>query len=411
MEEKQIMRIIILADSYLPDGYYSHAQMLHDLALEYVKYAHEVVVLSPAPKGQKQLLLETEIDGVTVWRFKALPTRGVSHIKRAFAETLLSFFAYRAIRHPRISKDFDICINYSPTIFFAPLARWFKRKGAFVYLILRDFFPQWIIDSGMINERSVAARYFRAVEQLNYRSSDVVALQSPANVKVFQALNHPQTYPIDVLFNWSSGTVKLDGTFATDFLATHGIQNKFVLFYGGNMGYAQDMPSILRLAQSMTTYTQAHFLLVGQGDQYELIAQQIADKNLSNVTIAPSISQSQYLALLHHVNVGLFTLSSTHSAHNFPGKILNYLAAGLPILGYINRGNDLIEICNDSGAGYVSENGNFDKFLGDAIKIMSSLDTQKKMAIAAQKLLLDKFSAEAAAAQIIERFESRKSEK
>ena len=42
----------------------------------------------------------------------------------------------------------------------------FEKKKTYIYLVLRDFFPQWIIDQGMVKEHSPIVKYFKAFEQL-----------------------------------------------------------------------------------------------------------------------------------------------------------------------------------------------------------------------------------------------------
>jgi len=56
-------------------------------------------------------------------------------------------------------------------------------------------------------------------------------------------------------------------------------------------------------------------------------------------------------------DIGLFSLSREHSAHNFPRKILGYLKASKPVLGSVNAGNDLSHVINDSNSGFFFLNG------------------------------------------------------
>ncbi len=128
---------------------------------------------------------------------------------------------------------------------------------------------------------------------------------------------------------------------------------------------------------------------------------------LSNVTLAPSVSQEEYRSLLTQVDCGVFTLAASHRAHNFPGKILGYLATGLPILGSVNAGNDVIELVNTSGAGLVSVNGDFNSFKRDASSIFSSSETRRGMSRAATNLLQQVFAVEAAADQVLECYETK----
>src|SRR5690554_423384 len=296
--------------------------MLHELATEFVSRGHEVVVITPGCWQQKDKIIIDFIEGVEVWRFKSKPTRGVGNVKRAINETMLSFRAYVAIKKYIKNSPFDLCVNYSPTIFFGPLAWYLKNKGAYVYLVLRDFFPQWIIDQGIVKERSLVVRYFKIFEKFNYRVSDCVAVQSPANLVLFNTM-----YPIHensrVLMNWT----KSKPTLASEAFnkSSIALQDKVVLFYGGNIGHAQDMTNLMRLARNLKSCDDAHLLLIGQGDEYSLVEEKIKTWQLSNVTLLPSVSQNEYIKIVAGVDIGLFSLSSKHSAHNFPGKLLGYM--------------------------------------------------------------------------------------
>ena len=395
------MRIAILPDAYLPDSTLIHAKMMHELAVELTNRNHEVVVITPGSISQKRPVVHSSLDGVKIWKFRCRPMRGVSHIKRAINETFLSWSAWRSVRKSCLDTKFDLVINYSPTIFFGPLAYRLKRGGAYVYLVLRDFFPQWAIDEGLIRKGSSVEKYFRFFEHWNYRVSEKIAVQSPANLPVFHEMVAPRLYPTEVLFNWGEVNMDIDAEFGRAYINELGLSEKFVFFYGGNIGHAQDIPYILKLAEHLTHYEHMHFLILGQGDQYKAVDDQISNLGLSNTTLKPSVTQDQYRSLLSQVDVGLFTLSSKHTAHNFPGKVLGYLAAGLPILGAVNKKNDLIEIVNQSGAGRVSVNGEFDTFVRDAVEIYSDPQIRSKMHKNAIHLLSGKFSVCRAADQIL----------
>lgn len=398
------MRIVILPDAYLPEGTLIHVKMLHELAVELVSRGHEVVVFTPGELKQLQSICRFKLDRVEVWKFRCRPMRGVSHIRRAINETLLSWSAYLALSKSSLDTRFDLVINYAPTIFFGPLVRWLRGKGAFVYLVLRDFFPQWAVDEGLIKSGSLIERYFRFFERLNYKTSDVIGVQSPANIPVFEQSVWPRHFPTEVLYNWAAPLPVIDASFGRSFIEGLCLKEKFIFFYGGNIGHAQDIPYILRLAASLKDYEGIHFLILGQGDQYKNISRQILEIELTNTTLVPSVTQDEYRSLLTQVDVGVFTLASSHRAHNFPGKILGYLAQGLPILGAVNSGNDLIEIVNEAGAGRVTVNGDYESFVHDAVFIYEDAAARQVMKSNAKALLARQFSVVAAADQILDRY-------
>ncbi|SER06723.1 Glycosyltransferase involved in cell wall bisynthesis [Amphritea atlantica] len=376
--------------------------MLHELGVEFYKLGHQVVVVTPGMPDQSCLLCVEHIEGVEVWFFRAGKIRGCGYLKRAINETLISFRAIRAIRNGGKDTGFDLCINYSPTIFFCGLARYFKSKGAFVYLVLRDFFPQWIIDEGIIKEKSLAAMFFRFFERKNYLVSDRIALQSPANEVVFSSICNIETRKLTVLYNWTDPERVTDFGYGKQVIESFLLDGKIIFFYGGNIGHAQDMENIMRLARRMRSFPRAHFLLVGQGDEYQLVQDRCQAWTLDNVTLLPSVSQEQYISILTQVDVGLFSLSCNHRAHNFPGKLLGYMVEGLPIIGSVNPGNDVIDLINDSGAGLVSINGDDDCFYSNAIAILSDSEKREEMGIKSRQLMIDVFAVSTAVGKILE---------
>ena len=396
------MRIALFPDEYLPDSTRVHAKMLHELAIELQLRGNKVVVITPGNPQQIKKLVVDNVDGIEVWYFRNGQTRGVSKIRRAINETLLSFNAWSAIKEKIRNESFDLCINYSPTIFFGFLMKKLKSKSkSHIYLVLRDMFPQWVIDEGMIKERSLIAKYFRYFERINYQASDCIGVMSNANLDLFNLL-HPGYKNVEVLMNWAD-TVPSDrnGVFK-NWREKWGLEGKIIFFYGGNIGHAQDMANLMRLAKNMLHMPESHFLFVGQGDEFELITQLKHDWALDNVTIKPSVSQTVYCELLTEIDVGLFSLSSKHTAHNFPGKLLGYMTESLPILGSVNKGNDVINVINENNAGEVFINGDDEGLLYAAENLANNKKLRLDLGVNSYLLLQKSFSVESAASQILD---------
>lgn len=394
------MRIALIPDEFLPDGTRAHSRMIYELACQFKKLGHLPIVITPGTPSQANILQIDYIDGIEVWRFRSGYTRGVGIVKRGINEFLLSFRAWIAIRKMVKTNKIDLCVNYSPTIFFGPLAWKLRNQGAYVYLVLRDMFPQWVIDKGLIKKNSFAAHFFRFFEKINYTTAHCIGLQSKANLDLFSE-KFPAFKNIEILMNWTviECLVKeeKDGTLRESLT----IGNKVLFFYGGNIGHAQDMSNIMRLAKNLSDIDEAHFLIVGDGDEYDLIKKLRIEWALDNVTILPSVSQKEFETILSASDIGLFSLAREHTAHNFPGKILGYLRAGKPVLGSVNAGNDLLHVINDSNSGFVFLNGE-DHLLEKAAKrLVESAQLRKNIASKGTTLLQLKFSVDSAAKIIL----------
>ena len=172
------MKLALIIDDYLPDSTRVGAKMFHELALELIKSGSDVTVITPAV-GQAQKFIEQSIEGVKVWRFSSGPIKDVGKVARALNETLLSFRAWSAIRNHVFEDTFDGVIYYSPSIFFSGLVNNIKQRcNCNSYLVLRDLFPQWVIDAGMIKQGSLIARYFKCFEHRSYQAANTIGLMS-----------------------------------------------------------------------------------------------------------------------------------------------------------------------------------------------------------------------------------------
>lgn len=392
------MNICLIIDDYLPGSIKVGAKMMHELGLELQSQGHRVMVVTPEPTLRQRQEI-SKLDGITVCRFRSGEIKNTSKIKRAINETLLSFWAWWFLRRYFKSHPQDLIVYYSPSIFWGPLVSKLKKLwGARSYLVLRDFFPQWVLDNGMLSESSPITAYFRFFERISYKAADTIGIQSPKNLEVFKEMAG-DNWPLDLLYNWASDT---PAGKTGDYKSKLGLEDKVVFFYGGNIGHAQDMMNIVRLAQAMTEHKQAHFVLVGSGDEVGLVQEAIDKGLVVNLTLLPSVSQSEYVSMLTSFDVGLFSLHPSHTAHNFPGKLLGYMLEQKPILGSVNPDNDLKQVIEEAGAGFISVNGEDGVLLGNALRLLADADLRSSTGAKGRELLSNTFSVSASARRLLE---------
>ena len=395
------MKVALIIDDYAPISTRVAGKMAHELARELVNQGHDVTVITPHFDIKAPCFVQTDVDGVAVWYFRSGKIKGVGKFTRALNETLLSIKAWSSIDEKVRQDTFDGIIYYSPSIFFGLLVlKLMKRCQCTSYLILRDFFPQWAVDAGLIKAGSVIEKYFRFFEDLSYSAASTIGVMSQKNLDMFNQ-NTNNRFHCNILRNWASLSPYHPGACMVDFRSKLGLDNKIIFLYGGNIGYAQDMENLMRLAKGMKKYDKAHFLFVGEGDEVELIQRLAIEWNLKNFSYVPSVNQEHFKAILAQVDVGVFSLSAKHTSHNFPGKLLGYMVQSLPLLGSVNEGNDLIGLVNDSSAGFVSVNGDDDLFLQNSISLYKSLELRRQTGAASYRLLETEFAVAGIASSII----------
>lgn len=382
------MRILILVDCYFPSTK-SSAKLVNDLAVELRRRGHEPVVLTPSDSidGISQVRVE---DGITVVRVRTGRIKGASKLQRGVREARLSSTLWRGAGRYLRENPCGLVLFYSPTIFFGPLVSRLKKLWHCPsYMILRDIFPDWALDAGVLR-RGLIYRYFSSVAADGYRAADVIAVQSPSNRAHFVRNFPNEPFRIEVLLNW---TAPVDGNLReTDWRRRLGLAGKTVFFYGGNIGVAQDMDNLMRLAAKFQLDPGVAFLFVGEGSEVPRLQKFIASRAISNVQILPSVPQTEYLAMVSEFDVGLITLDARLTSHNVPGKLMSYLNWGLPVLASINPGNDLFALLESSGAGFCTRNGDDQALFRLASTMAADADLRATMSRNARLLLDEKFS-------------------
>ena len=394
------MRILILIDDYLPSTK-SGAKLIHDLGLQFLRQGNEVIVLTPSSVIGPTVEVSEE-HGLQVVRVRADKLKGVSKLRRALAEITLSSTLWRRAGAFLKVNPCDLIVYYSPTIFLGALVRRLKSLWRCPsYLVLRDIFPKWAVEAGVLR-KGFAYWYFRYKELTQYRAADMIGVESSGNLAYFSGELGDRKFTVEVLPCWASANSNEGCT--SGYRRQLGLENNVVFFYGGNMGIAQDVDNIVRLANRLKEHGNIFFLLVGEGSEIARLNQSIRDLGLYNIKILPAVPQEQYLALLHEFDVGIVSLHRGLTSHNFPGKLLGYMSCGKPILASVNPGNDIRRVLEEAGAGLCCDNGDDEGLQEAALRLANDSTLREAMGRNSRHLLETRFSDRAAADQILSHF-------
>jgi glycosyltransferase involved in cell wall biosynthesis len=392
------MRILILIDCYFPSSK-SGAKHVHDLALEFTHKGHCVTILTLSDTIKQRLQVSHE-EGLEIVRVKTGKIKGTFKVLRGIREVRLSAVLWNRARKYLLANPADLLIFYSPSIFFGRLVRRLKSLWhCSTYLILRDIFPQWAVDVGILRKGFIWS-YFRGKEIEQYDAADVIAVQSHGDLEYFRRTFREKRYRLEILHNWFN--LQEGYLPATNYRISLGLKGKIVFVYGGNLGVAQDVDNLVRLATSLAAHPKIHFLFVGEGSEMPRMKHDVLARGLCNVQFLPSVGQNEYLAMLSEFDVGLITLDCRLTTHNIPGKLFGYMYWAKPVLASLNPGNDLFRLINQSRAGFCFVNGEDENLAAAALRLASEPDLRTEMGRNARYLLENVFSVEGAAEKVIE---------
>jgi len=389
------MRLVLIADAF-PPMRSSAAAQLWDLSTEMVRQGHRLTVLVPSPGLDRAWGIE-EMDGIQVVRLNAPRTKDIGYLRRTVSELMLSFvMAWNLRKIPLAAEQWDGVIWYSPTIFLGPLARFLKRRGACRgYLIVRDIFPEWAVDLGLL-KRGAVYRFFKWIEHYQYSVADVIGVQTPANIPYFDRWAHAGRR-VEVLQNWLSDASDIGSSIS---VADGPLAGRTVFVYAGNMGVAQGMGVFIDLTERMRERKDIGFLFVGRGSDAGWMREEAQQRGLDNIVFHDEIDASEIPGLYAQCHAGIVALDPRHKTHNIPGKFLSYMRAGLPVLARINPGNDLESLVREEGVGRVCTEDSVETLAEMATLLAEGVVSDGTMSVRCRSLFEKRFSPTMAVEQV-----------
>ncbi len=391
------MRIALICTDY-PPARTSAAVQMRDLAIELQRQGHAPVVILPCADLPGSYRVDV-VDGVEVLRVGGPHTKDIGYVRRAFAEMLLPFAMLRGLgASPRRDTRWDLVVWYSPTIFLGPLAwRLKRRSGCRAYLILRDIFPEWAVDLGLM-KKGLPYAFFKLIAGLQYAAADTIGVQTPSNVGYVRRWHDPPRRRVEVLQNWLAQAPQAGSSIQ---IAQTSLAGRRIYVYIGNMGVAQGMDIFIDLATRLQARRDLGFLFVGRGSEVARLAEQVSQRSLSNTLFFAEVDSREMPGLLAQCHVGLLALDPRHKTHNIPGKFLTYLLAGLPVLARVNAGTDLAELIEHEQVGHAYVGSDVEVLADFAIELADDAARYARLSDHGRSLGRRMFSPEAAAKQIL----------
>ncbi|NOZ00568.1 MAG: glycosyltransferase family 4 protein, partial [Deltaproteobacteria bacterium] len=365
----------------------SSSTLMKELAVGLVDRGYEVSVLATYPSynltdedrdrfARKASNLVMQEHGVRVIRVPTPALHNIGSIRKGLAQVILPLILAMA---GACLKRVDAIIVYSPPITLGLAAAALKaRFGARVVFNAQDLFPQNAVDLGVLRNPALI-RMFEEIEAASFRGADVVTCHSEGNIDWLR--RHPalRKRPGDVrlVHNW----VDIDGyrNSAADRSVRRrlGLEGKFVFFFGGVMGFAQELDTVIDAARRLEDDADIAFLLVGDG--VEKAGLERRARGLENVVFHPFIPPDQYVTWLKAMDVGLVTLRAEMKTPVVPSKILGFMAAGVPYLALLNRESDARAITRDGGCGVIVDPGDVEAVVRACRRLASDRAGARRM--------------------------------
>ena len=334
------MRLLIVSQYFWPETF-----RINEVARDLVRRGHEVTVLCGTPNYPAGRFFE----GFGWWRRTREEWCGV-HIVRVpvvargqgsrwrLAANYLSYALTASLLGPircRGTTDVVLVFQMSPAIQgIAAIVMKVLRRAPLLFWV-QDLWPESLIAVGAIRSRWLLWPIELLVRGL-YRASALVLIQSRA-FRSHVSAHGVQPDRIRYFPNLAeSSYIPLPAQAAHP--ALQQVPPGFRVMFAGNIGAAQDLPTILAAAQLLRERRDVQWVIVGDGSMRAWVQQQIASCRLADtVRLLGRFPVEEMPRLFAGVDALLVTLRRDPVlALTIPAKLQSYLACAKPIIGALD---------------------------------------------------------------------------
>lgn len=391
------MKILILTQ-YFPPEVGAPQNRLFELALRLQKEGAEISVLTAMPNYPQmeihpsykgKCFCKNKMEEITVYRSWIYVSKNRDVISRlinyfSFVFSSLFFGLFRIKKH-----DFILC--ESPPLFLgisAYIIKLFKRSK--LIFNVSDLWPESAEKLGIITNRFFLNTATK-LEEFLYRKSHFITGQTQGIVK-----NISSRFPdkkvfwlkngVDTRFYNSASTYN-DWRKKNNFNSTD-----FLLFYGGIIGIAQALETILYAAKELQNKPEIKFILLGSGPEKEKLQAIQKNHKINNVYFFDAVTKEKMPEIINSIDIAIIPLKKIELFKGaIPSKIFENLAMKKPLLLGV-EGEAKTLFIEDGNAGLAFEPENQLDLKNKILQLYNHPEIVKQLGINGYNYVLKNFS-------------------
>lgn len=355
-----------------------------DLLREFANNGHKLFVISPIErKHKKSTHLVNEADA-TILRLKIGNIQKTNLIEKGLTTLTIEQAYISGIKKHFSDVKFDLVIYSTPPITFGSAIEYVKKRdNAKTYLLLKDINPQNSVDLNMLSKTGVKGliyKYFRKKEKKLYAISDRIGCMSKANVDY--VVKHNKEVNSNIVEVCPNSCEPVDMTATDDervaLRKKYGLPvDKKVFVYGGNLGKPQGIDFLIECLKK-SEKTDAYFLIVGDGTEYQKLENFVYENKPNNVKLMKRLPKEDYDKMIGSCDVGMIFLDYRFTIPNYPSRLLSYLQAGIPVLCVTDKVTDIGPFVKENEIGDYCYSNDSESFVNKVQEMISmDIDAQK----------------------------------
>ncbi len=420
------MNVIVVSAVFPPEPVVS-SQTSSQLVNALIQKGHQVQVIVPFPSrpsgqlydGYHRKTFDTFIDEVgckvtrcwsTISPKSSIASRFLENISFGIFSSLALLFAAKP----------DVIYSNSWPIFATGLTTLVaKIKGIPIIISVQDIYPDSLVIQSRLSENNLITKILKKIDVAIASASSHLIVISSQFSDIYKNDRNVPASKISIIPNW----LKKDSSFISgdnrkdvkvDYRAKYGIhQDDFVVMYGGNIGVAAGVKTLIKAFQLIAESSDKTWLLIaGGGSQLEECQRIVQDNNIPKVVFHHPWLKEETAEVLNIANLMILPTMGQQSLVSVPSKLISYMLSGKAILSTALPNSELANVVEQSSCGWHIEPENPNLIAEEVIKI-SKLPTSNLLACgeAGRRYALENSTDEVCIPKVIDLIESFHSNK
>jgi len=364
------VRLLVISQYFWPEDF-----RVNELVAELCSRGHEITVLTGKPNypdGEvypefvRNPAAFTSYAGARVVRVPMLARgKGRARLLLNYLSFALSATLFGMLRLAKARFDAMFVFEPSPVTVGLPAVSLRAIRGWPLVFWVLDQWPESLAAVGAIRSKPVLRLVGRLVRFI-YRRCDVILSPSRLLMSCVESYCRPGQR-IEYFPNWVEGTYSADRPTAAPEVPERA--DSFSIMFAGNVGEAQDFPTILDAAERLTEHADIRWLIVGDGRAAPWVRREIARRQLvERVIMLGRHPQERMPSFFNHADALLVSLRRDPIfALTAPGKIQSYLAYGRPVLAMLD--GEGANVVDRARAGFASPAGDATRLAENVLRL------------------------------------------
>lgn len=391
------LKILVVSQYFWPEN-----MRINNMVEGFVARGHEVTVLTGCPNYPEGKVFPVFLNdpkqfsnycNARIIRVPMLP-RGNRSI--ALVLNYVSFFMSASVIgvYKLRWQKFDSIFVYavSPIMAAIPALIIGRLKKVPVFVWVLDLWPETLSAVGVVKKKWLLALVGKVVSWI-YNRTDYLLLQSKSfndNVKKYCSASISSERLV-YFPSWAEDDFVVEIEKPSDILTRD--DAVFTIVFAGNIGDAQDFPTIIEAVKALKLELAIRWVIVGDGRASAWLHEQVALNGLGNDVLLLGRHPLEKMPGLFSMADALLVSLKTNEVFEktIPGKVQAYLASGKPIIAMID--GEAARAIRESGAGMACRSSDA-QGLVEIVRSMVALsyEQRKSMGDLGKQYYLENFS-------------------